>query len=87
MPVGNPNKQKDPMPFGNPNKQKDLMPFGNPINESYNNNRVGSPAQDLTPIILLKAKYIQNTLMDRDLIALIDSGSTNTMIKSNSSSA
>jgi hypothetical protein len=82
MPCGRPNNnKKDTMPCGRPNNdQKDSMPCGRPNNESYNNNRVGYP-WDLTPIIILKAKYIQNIPMDRDLIVLIDSGSTNTMIK------
>ena len=49
------------------------------------NNELKRPVQDLTPpIIILKAKYIQNAIMDRDLIALIDSGSTGTMIKRSS---
>ena len=72
------------MPVGTPTQQ-DSMPFGNPIRESYaisneSNNNVRGPVQDLTPIIILKAKYIQNIHLDKDLIALIDSGSTVTMI-------
>ena len=78
MSIDNPNKD--------PNKDpKDMKPVGYPTNKSYAgssdyNNEI-KRSEDLTPIIILKAKYIQNTLMDRDLIALIDSGSTGTMIK------
>ena len=81
------NEEKDSMLVGNP-KQEDQMPDGNPIHKSYagsnesnNNIRVRGSVQDLTPIIILKAKYIQNILMDHNLIALIDPGSRNTMIK------
>ena len=50
-------------------------------NSNDDNNTWLSGPGDLTPIIILKAKSIQNTLMHRDLTALIDSGSTGTMIK------
>ena len=76
----------DLMPRGNPtNNNEDSMPGGNPISESYaggviDSNPLSSP-DNLTPVIILKAKLIQNTLIDRDLTALIDSGSTHTMIK------
>ena len=77
-------------PFGSSiTKEMDPKPVGCPINnESYAgnscNNELERPAQDLTPIIILKAKYIQNTLMERDITTLIDSGSTGTMIKRSS---
>ena len=54
----------------------DPEPEGNPIN---NDNHLRTP-EDPSPIILLRAKFIQNLPMDKDLVALVDSGSLHTMI-------
>ena len=62
----------------------DPEPEGNPINNecyagSIDDNHLRTP-DDPSPIILLRAKFIQNTPMDKDLVALVDSGSSHTMI-------
>ena len=42
--------------------------------------RIKRPRLDLTPIIFINAKHIQQQHLNRPLVALLDSGSTGTMI-------
>ena len=47
-----------------------------------NNNRVRRPNVDLTPVIYINAKFIKYQHLTKPLLALLDAGSSGTMINS-----
>ena len=49
-----------------------------------NNNRFRRPDVDLTPVIYINAKFIQYQHLTKPLLALLESGSSGTIIKSES---
>lgn len=71
-----------------PNKininQHQINPPDRLIVESYQTQTIKQNPNDWTPVLILQAKQIQGRLLNRNLIALCDTGSTSTMINKSS---